>query len=275
MHGAGAVSSSTTELLRILGESLLRLEGGAANPDPDSPWARTMTEIVELIRSVTPEQWRGMARLEREVRELRAQLAPAYGQYLRTLELAEAASLLNRIAGVAGGAGIEQSSEWGRGAYDRVVDMFDQVDFSRCRRFAMVGCGPLPVTALHISDRTEVPEILALDIDAEALALAERLVERLGLARIRVQSANGSAFDFSGTDVIYVANLVSPKASVLRRIAGTAAPGAQVILRNPYAAGHLLAEDGTEDLDAGLSVTGEGAGNMRFLSRHVFLRRSG
>jgi len=148
--------------------------------------------------------------------------------------------------------------------------MFDQVDLSACREFTMVGSGPLPVTLLHVADRTDVPHIVGLDVDESAVSLATELCDRLGYARIELQVRDGRDHDYGRSDVVYVANLISPKSEVLARITETVRPGTAVVVREPFGAGVLFAECGVGPACRRLAAVAVGPGDPKFLSRHVF-----
>jgi len=235
-------------------------------------------DAIDLIRAITDlsqamgdETAEALLDRRRDLFDYRPSLTRRYREYIVDMERTEAQRLLQRtwrgpvsFADVAGEAALT--------AYHRVRDMFDRVDFRSCRRFVMVGCGQLPVTVFHVHDRTDVPELVALDILSEAIGTVEELVERMGLTRVTAELRDGVSHDFSRAQVVYVANMVSPKRAILSRIADTAPGDVQIIVREPYALGRLWAEAGELDLDPRLEITGRGGGS-RYLSRDVFLRR--
>ena len=164
------------------------------------------------------------------------------------------------------------ASHEGAASYDRVADMFTHVDFSNCRHFVLVGAGELPVTALHVHDRTEVAHIDCLDTRPEAVRSVEALATWLASDRLRGLGFDGAQYDYSSADVIFVANMVRPKQAVLARILDTAPDHVRIILRDPYSLGLLWAEEGGAALDPCLSIVTRGA-DSRFLSRNLFLAR--
>jgi hypothetical protein len=157
-------------------------------------------------------------------------------------------------------------------AYDRVNEMFDHVDFRECRRVVMVGCGRRPFTMFHIHDKTDVPEIVGLDIVPEALEAGEALAGRLGYDRARFVLCDGIAYDFGGADLVYVSAMVSPKAAVVSRIVDTAPGHVHITVREPYALGRLWSESAVRPLDPRLEIAGSGSGAWS-LSRDVHLKR--
>jgi hypothetical protein len=165
-------------------------------------------------------------------------------------------------------------SERGWRPYARVSDLFEQVALDKCRRLVMIGCGPYPSTIFHIYDKTEIPEIIGLDTLPYAIDTVLALIEQLGLSRIKAELSDGRRFDYAGVDVVFLANMVSPKAAVLSRIADTAPADVQIVLRDPYALGILWAESGERCLDPRLEVISRAQpiGDSA-LSRDVFIRR--
>ncbi len=160
-------------------------------------------------------------------------------------------------------------------AYSRVADMFSWSDFETCKQFIMIGCGPLPVTLLHVADKCPDINILGIDIDNESIEMAKRVVRRLGLQTIELQHNDGISYVYSGASIIYVANLVFPKAEVLKQISRSAEPGSLVILRDPTKNGSHLADVGFDAIDESYSIEGMGIENEMFQSKHVFLRLTG
>jgi hypothetical protein len=157
--------------------------------------------------------------------------------------------------------------------YNRISGMFDRVDFGGCRRFVVVGCGPLPATVFHVHDRTDVPEIVGLDVRPEAVETAGELARRLGYARASFAASDGASYDYGGADIVFVANMVFGKKSILSRIADTAPQDVRLILRDSYSLGRLYAENAVRDLDPRLEVVGEGEKDRSVaLSYDVYLK---
>lgn len=184
-----------------------------------------------------------------------------------------AAALLARLQGaVPPESAAMRMDDFFRDTYLRVEDMFGWADFTGCRQLVMVGSGPLPATLMHIAKNHPQIDLLGLDIDAEALLVGRQVVSLFGLGRIRLAKGDGLHHDYGGTQIVYVANLVSPKAGILQQIARTAAAGTLVVLRDPTESGRGQAEAGIDSLDPRLHLEGTGPESQRFQSRHVFLR---
>ena len=159
------------------------------------------------------------------------------------------------------------------GMYDRLGDIFANVDFSSCSRIVMVGCGWRPITIFRLHDQTAVPEIIGLDIVPDAVKTATALAAKLGYDRMRAELYDGSLYDYAGVQRVYVASMVSPKLAVISRILDTAPGDVQIVLWEPVSLGRLWVESAERHLDPRLEVTGRGA--ISWLARDVFVRRRG
>lgn len=230
-----------------------------------------MSALLALGQEIGAEAGESLMDRHPEFRELAARAARSYFEYVTAQERIEAEHLLARESD-GRFRYLDHAEAFGRHNYDRVRDMFDVVDFGSSRRFVMVGCGPLPMTLYHVHDRTELPDLVAIDGDADAIAKVNATARRFGLDRVSASVISGERFDYAGADVIYVANLVRPKRLVLGRIADTAPRGAAIVLREPYSLGRLLTERGTDHLDPRLRVVRVSPPELSHFSRHVFLR---
>jgi hypothetical protein len=160
-----------------------------------------------------------------------------------------------------------------RRADHRGGDKFQAIDFSICKRMVMVGCGPCPSTVLHVCDKIDVAEIVALDVLPDAVDTARKVFKHVGISHARAEVCPGERFDYADADVVFVANMVSPKPAVLSRIADTAPASVQIVVREPYSLGLLWAESAEINLDPRLQIAGRGRGSYR-RSRDLYLRRA-
>jgi hypothetical protein len=168
---------------------------------------------------------------------------------------------------------ITQLGDFAEVAYNRVVDMFDFDDFDSCKHLTMVGCGPFPMTVLHIINKYPDMKIDAIDIDPEAISITEKLIKQLGLqASVKLHCNNGLDHDYSASSIVYIANLVRPKAKVLDTVWKNCEKSTLVVLRDPTKAGDDYAESGLSSVDERFNIEGFGTDDSTFHSRHVFLR---
>lgn len=177
------------------------------------------------------------------------------------------------IESMDGSYDIAQLGEFAAVAYDRVVDMFDFDDFDNCKHLTMVGCGPFPMTVLHIISKYPSIKIDAIDIDSEAIKITRKLITKLGLeSTVTLHCNNGLDHDYSGSSIIYIANLVRPKKEVLGKVWSDCEKNTLVVLRDPTASGNAFAESGLSSIGNEFIVDGFGKNDSVFHSRHVFLR---
>jgi hypothetical protein len=198
-------------------------------------------------------------------------LTRAFYQRVVRKEVAESARLLQQVRGGSVSFTDVASSVVLR-TYHRVREMFERIDFRACGRFVMVGCGRVPVTMFHVHDRTEVTDIIGLDIVPDAVATAREIAARFGYSRVRVELCEGQAYDYRDAQIVFITNMISSKAAVLSRIAETAPPEVRIIVREPYSLRRLWSESGERSLDPRLEVIGRGTAHPT-LSRDVYLKR--
>jgi nicotianamine synthase len=122
------------------------------------------------------------------------------------------------------------------------------------RRFAFLGCGPLPLTSLCILSQLSSPPasaqpfILNIDWSSDAIASATKLCQRLAIPETSMafscDCAGGARNDLSGFDVVYVAALVGATSKEKREIFSAVLkrmrPGALLVVRTAHALRKLL-----------------------------------
>lgn len=156
--------------------------------------------------------------------------------------------------------------------FNRSDNMFVRVKFDDCQRLVMIGCGRLPFTMFNVHDNTKIPEIIGLDILPEAIETAIKLADRLGYERMKFELCDGREYDFGQARIVYIAAIVSPKSTVMSRIADTAPEDVRVVVREPFSLARLWLESIEHSLDPRLEITGMGP-KSRNMNRDVYLRR--
>jgi nicotianamine synthase len=100
---------------------------------------------------------------------------------------------------------------------------------------AVLGCGPLPLSAVGYADALGCP-VVGLDRDPAAVSLARRVTTRLRSAGVRFEQADAASVDLTGHDAVVFAALVgetpSVKATILRKMADAMRPGAMLLARS-------------------------------------------
>lgn len=145
-----------------------------------------------------------------------------------------------------------------RDTYNRVSDIFEWLDFSSCERFVMIGCGQLPLSALHVHDRTNVGEVVCVDVRQEAVDDVRFLARKLGINNLRSDLCDGKDFDFQGARIVYVANMVKGKDAVVARVLETAPEEVQIVVRSPAGLGRLWTEALEDVTRLGMRITKRG-----------------
>ncbi|MDX8527846.1 hypothetical protein RFM68_25440 [Mesorhizobium sp. MSK_1335] len=242
---------------------------------------RTPTELINGIRDIGVAMGHeaGEALLDShpELFSHRPMLTRAFIEMVHAQDTAEIRQMLDRdvqeptsfgqIATEKTTIGVMSSKD----AYKRLDEVFEHVDFCHCKCAVMVGCGGRPFTMFRIHDQTPVPEIIGLDIVPDAVETANILAAKLGYTRCQAAFCNGSDYDYRGAQIVYVASMVSPKASVVSRIADTAPLDLQLVLWEPYSLARLWSERAEETLDPRLAVVGR-TSVSRNMTRDVFVR---
>lgn len=157
-------------------------------------------------------------------------------------------------------------------AYNRLNEVFDRLDLRDCRQVVMVGCGGRPFTMFRFHDQTAIPRIIGLDIVPEAVETANLLAAKLGYPRIRAELCNGLDYDYRQAQLVYIANMVSPKAAVVARVADTAPDDVTIVVWDPCSLGRLWADRAEDALDTRLEVTAR-TSISQTMTRDIILRR--
>jgi hypothetical protein len=246
---------------------LENLLASSANRDP----VELIEEIARIARAIGEDASDALLASNPELLKYAPALTQANRQRVQKQETEETERMLQlRLNGpVVLGPLLGKT---GRRDYDRVSDMFQNIDFNNCSRLVMVGCGPSPVSIFQVHDRTEIPDILAIDVAPDAIDKVRALIEHFGLSRIRAEVCDGREFDYRSAGIVFVANMVSPKAAVVSQIADTSPIAVQIAVRDPYGLGLLWAESAERALDPRLKVVGKGHPGLS-LSRDVYIKR--
>lgn len=242
-----------------------RLEGILAHLGHASP----AVDIHSLVDLALEQEDAGEAHLNhnRMLMDYAPQLSTIYQAYILDMERRASDQLLAQGRSQ---SFIDTADESARQSYLRVDDLFECIDFTLIRHFTMVGCGRFPVTALQAAERFPDLTLTALDIEPEAITACRHLATNLKMHNLSFLCANGMQHNYQDSEVIFIANMVTPKSETLRRVLDTAPTKARVILREPYGLGRLWAERCEDTMDQRVQVTARGKGS-RFLSRNVFI----
>lgn len=228
-----------------------------------------INEIVDLSASVPEEEAGAFFRDDGAAGHYAAVARRVYSEYILQMEN----TALDNILAMEIRAGMQfgqVADPEAKMAFDRVADIFEKLTLEPEMRFVMIGCGQLPVTAIHVIERAGCANVICMDVVERAIDAAERLKAIFGWPSLHPVHCDGKDFDFGAADVVYIANMVSPKAAVVDQVARTAPPGCQIVVREPYGLGQLWAELAETSLPDRFRVDSYGDGS-RYLSRDVFL----
>ncbi|CAO1597367.1 hypothetical protein XANCAGTX0491_001179 [Xanthoria calcicola] len=123
----------------------------------------------------------------------------------------------------------------------------------RSRKFAVLGSGPLPMTALSLisqSRKGTEDAVVVHNVDrdpwaiAKSSAMCRRLGYRLDQVSFQCVEAEDQTLDLHGFDVVYLAGLVGTtseqKQSIVAQVAKQMSPGAMLLLRSAHRMRSLL-----------------------------------
>lgn len=228
-------------LRQILGAFRAQLSANEASSDP-ADFDRAMEDFLRFVSTGVDRD--AYARLEAagEIAGFRRFFASRVLRFTWAAEQAAYAKIMARCAAGPGHGAGPRPGEHPWGAYHRMKSALAAMDLSACRSAVMAGCGPLPDTLLCLHDETDIPRLVGIDRDGEAVQRARDLVDRLGCRRIEIIQAAAGDFDYGGFDLICPSAFVAPRRGLMRKIAGTADPSCRILLRAPVFAGTLLFE---------------------------------
>jgi hypothetical protein len=160
-----------------------------------------------------------------------------------------------------------------KNTYLQTKEELKLLDLSDCKKLVMVGTGSLPETMLCISDQTQIPKIVGLDYNQEAVYLAGEIVRFFNKEkRIKLLHYNGMEFDYKDADVVYISSYVEHKNEIVSRIAETTKKNPQVIVRTPVLFGKLLYEQATQNFHPRFMKIKESKSNIYSLDKIIVLK---
>jgi uncharacterized UPF0146 family protein len=141
--------------------------------------------------------------------------------FMRAIETVESIDIITKNVGTKSSLTDIISTEYLKDRYKQKGHDLRLADFSNVKKVVMVGCGPFPDTILYIYENTNVPEIVGLDYNEEAIHISSQFIHGLGFNRIKLECIDGTLYDYNDTDLVYIAGFVRPKHKILKRIAET------------------------------------------------------
>jgi hypothetical protein len=191
-------------------------------------------------------------------------------RYLTIKEQEVATSLCNLKITSSEDISKQLAAGFGENSYRRVQDLSGMIKLPKNGTVVMVGCGALPATLFWLRDQDSSMKLIGLDIDPIALGLAGKTVQAMSILGIELQEIDGCDFNYAEADLVYLANQVNSKRSVLERIADTGSD-VQVVVRDSTRVGSLLATRVVNDLPPRFRIVSTGHTSKSFLSRDLVL----
>lgn len=127
------------------------------------------------------------------------------------------------------------------------------LDFSDAKTLVMVWSGALPETLLYIYENYDIENIVWVDYNHEAIFMAWEMVSWLNLDKITFYQWNGTIYNYSDADIIYMPLFTFPKEEILDRIVETWKDNVQILITIPKWLWNLLFE-GLWDINPRLKV---------------------
>ncbi len=253
-----------------------------------SPWYRVIepvfAELDAYVRGAGAEFCEAVF-ADEAIRAAAPRLHQLRACYEFDTEYEEARALLmERDPATALAALLEQQAHWTRAP--KVAEAL-----AGRKRLAVLGSGPLPLTALAfaaaLSDENGAAAVTCIERDPEAIGIARKLVAVSAQANaIRtVEASVDRETDLSGYDAIIGTVLLgvsleddshAAKAGIIRGLMDRADPGAVLVLRDPYRMGRLFYPAAGLDAIPGLEVTRhdpETGPDIPYSSSYLVVRR--
>ncbi|MCD6572202.1 MAG: class I SAM-dependent methyltransferase [Thermoplasmata archaeon] len=95
-----------------------------------------------------------------------------------------------------------------------------------------IGSGPVPATSLLLSKKVGT-DITCIDIDKNAVRHAKNFLKKQGMDQIKVEYGDGTKYDVSEFDVIFISWGVNNLFQILRNVSNKMKNDARVVIRLP------------------------------------------
>jgi hypothetical protein len=161
--------------------------------------------------------------------------------YERFIELEEAVVINSKILNKDKKSVLNFNNDFISKNYHLVKNEFDMLEKKNIKTLVMVGCGSFPETILNISNNTNISQIIGVDNSNEAIAMSGNISGVMGYSeKVKFLCYDYKEFDFSGADIVFIANYTKDKNTVFKQISKTAKKGTEIIIRNPSLLSNVL-----------------------------------
>jgi hypothetical protein len=141
-------------------------------------------------------------------------------------------------------------------------------------KFIMVGCGPLAQTLLHFGLTYRESCCVGIDNNLEAIESFNKIKNYFKLDNIDCKLVDGTNYNYTSFEVVFVANFATPKQKILQRIGETAMLNSILVIRLPVLYSNLFYESVEYKSIQGFEVVRELTINNNMMNKTVILRKT-
>ena len=117
--------------------------------------------------------------------------------------------------------------------YEELVEReIKLAEVTRNDKILNIGSGPIPATSLLLSKKIGA-DITCIDINENAVRRAKNFLKKQGINQIKVEYGDGTKYDVSEFDVIFISWGVNNLFQILRNVSNTMKNDARVVIRLP------------------------------------------
>lgn len=193
--------------------------------------------------------------------------------YTRAVEVAEAFSIITKQLSKKLSFLELFDNDISKESYLQTNREMQMLDFKKCKKMVIVGCGCLPETMLYIYENTPIKEIIGVDNHQEAIYIAGEMIRNQGLTDIHLLHENSVNYDYKDADIVLISNMMAGKKKILDRIVNTSQDNIQILVRTPILLGHMFYDNAIEDLNKRLAIIKSKKVSDYFLENTVLLRK--
>jgi hypothetical protein len=165
--------------------------------------------------------------------------------FMRAIETVQALDIMNRNIGVDSSLANIMSEKFIKEVFLNKGKALRLLDLEGAKKMVMVGSGPFPDTSLYVYENTDIPELIGLDNNEEAVFISSQFIENMGFSsRIHLKCVDVCDYDYEDADIVYIAGFVPPKHRILEQIVKTSTnPNIQILVDSTSGMKKLLFED--------------------------------
>ena len=165
--------------------------------------------------------------------------------FMRAVETVEALDIISKKVGVELSLLDFISAKFLKEVFLNKGKELQSLEMKGAKKMVFVGSGPLPDTCLYVYENTDIPTLIGLDYNEEAIYISSQFIENLGFNdRIHLECMDGCKYNYADADIVYIAGFVPLKHEILDQIAKTSTnPDVQILVDSTSGMSKLLFED--------------------------------